>query len=223
MSSEPRLDPRISQSLETYNERTLQIYDKLVLGLFCPLVWRCPASAMRRLYDRSVGSRHLDVGPGTGYFVDKCRWRVKDPQVTLLDLSPECLRVSAHRLARFRPPTCHANLLDPLPLPPDHFDSVGLNLVFHTIPGGWDAKGVVFDHIAKVVRPGGRVFGSTILAEGVPMNWLTHKALLAQQERGNFQNQGDDPDGLRRQLNRCFPNHTLVIRGTTALFRAVVD
>jgi SAM-dependent methyltransferase len=216
------LDPRITHSLETYDEKTLRIYDTLVLRLFCPLVWGCGIGPMRRLYDRSVGRRHLDVGPGTGYFVDKTRWRVKDPEITLLDLNTECLTVSARRLARFTPETCQANLLDPLPLPPDHFDSVGLNLVLHCIPGGWEEKGIIFEHLAKVVRPGGRIFGTTILAEGVPMNAVTHRALLEQHERGNFQNQGDDPDGLRRQLRRYLPDHQLVIKGTTALFRAVV-
>lgn len=214
------IDQRIAHAQEVYTRRNLAIYDKLVLGLFCSLVWRCPAREMRRLYDRCVGNRHLDIGPGTGYFVDCCHFPTGQPEITLLDLNAECLETSAKRLARYRPATCRANLIYPLPLPPHHFDSAGMNLVLHTIPGGWEEKGVVFKHVAEVLRPGGILFGTTVLAEGVPMNRLTRKLLLAQHERGNFQNQGDDPEGLRRQLARYFADSRIVTRGTVAIFQA---
>jgi ubiquinone/menaquinone biosynthesis C-methylase UbiE len=214
------IDSRIAHAQAVYTRRNLEIYDKLVLGLFCSVVWRCPAREMRRLYDRSVGNRHLDIGPGTGYFVDRCHFPTPQPEITLLDLSSECLKMSAERLARYRPATCQANLMCPLPLPPRHFDSAGMNLVFHTIPGGWEGKGVIFKHVAETLRPGGTLFGTTVLAEGVPMNRLTRKMLLAQYERGNFQNQGDDPDGLRHQLAKYFPEYQVRTRGTVAIFEA---
>lgn len=214
------IDRRIAHAQEVYTPRNLAIYDKLVLGLFCSLVWRCPAREMRRLYDTCVGSCHLDIGPGTGYFLDRCHFPTVQPEITLLDLNAECLKVSVKRLARYRPAICQANLMYPLPLPPHHFDSAGMNLVLHTIPGGWEGKGVVFKHVAEVLRPGGMVFGTTVLAEGVPMNRLTRKLLLAQHERANFQNQGDDPEGLRRQLARHFAESHVVTRGTVAIFKA---
>lgn len=214
-------DPRTVEALEVYDRKTLQIYDKVVLGIFCSLVWRCPARQMRGLYDRSVGNRHLDIGPGTGYFLDHCHFPTAHPEITLLDLSAECLEVSAQRVARYRPQICQADLMRPLPLPQKHFDSAAMNLVFHTIPGGWDHKGVILKHVAETLRPGGVLFGTTVLAEGVPMNRLTHKLLLAQHERGNFQNQGDDPAGLERQLANYFPKYRLSIRGATAIFYAI--
>jgi SAM-dependent methyltransferase len=224
MSGKPsdnmQLDPRIAHAQEVYDRDTLAIYDKVVLGLFCSLVWRCPPRVMRKLYDESVGHRHLDIGPGTGYFLDHCQFPTAEPELSLLDLSAECLEMSATRLARYQPATYQANLMYPLPVPRHHFDSVGMNLVFHTIPGGWDAKGVVLKHVAEVLRPGGTLFGSTVLAEGVPMNLLTRKLLVAQHKRGNFQNQGDDPEGLRRQLARYFPRHRVAIKGATAIFQA---
>lgn len=216
------LDPQIADAQAVYTPGTLAIYDVLVLGLFCSLVWRCPAREMRRLYDRCAGQRHLDVGPGTGYFVDHCRFPTAHPEITLLDLNPECLAVSAKRLARYQPATCKANLMYPLPLPSQHFDSAALNLVLHTIPGGWEQKGIVFKHVAETLRPGGVLFGTTVLAEGVPMNRLTRKLLTEQHRRGNFQNHGDDPAGLGRQLRKYFSSYDLRIRGITAIFQATV-
>lgn len=214
------LDPRIAHSQEVYTKRTLAIYDILVLRIFCSLVWRCPPREMRRLYNRWAGQRHLDIGPGTAYFVDHCRFPSANPEITLLDLSPECLDASAKRLARYQPATCQANLMSPLPLPHQHFDSAAMNLVFHTIPGGWEHKGIILKHVAETLKPGGVLFGTTVLAEGAPMNKFTRKLLIEQHRRGNFQNQGDDADGLDRQLAKYFPHHELWVRGITAIFVA---
>ncbi|MFC5028981.1 class I SAM-dependent methyltransferase [Streptomyces sp. DSM 41987] len=216
------LDPRIVHAQQVYSRSRLGIYDKWVLGVFCRVVWRCPAGVMRRLYNSSAGNRHLDIGPGTGYFVDKCRFPTKTPELTLLDLNSECLDMSAGRLARYRPAICQANLMEPLPLPSRHFDSAAMNLVFHTIPGGWDTKGIILKHVAETLRPGGVLFGTTVLAEGVPMNRLTSKMVLEQHRRGNFQNQGDDPAGLERQLAKYFPEYRVTIRGAVAIFTATV-
>ncbi|MFC5723495.1 class I SAM-dependent methyltransferase [Streptomyces gamaensis] len=214
------IDPLIQRAQQAYTPARLAVYDALVLGLFCSLVWRCPRRSMVRLYERAAGAAHLDIGPGTGYFLDRCRFPVPDPRITLLDLSAECLQASARRLARYRPRTCRANLLEPLPLPSGHFDSVAMNLVLHTVPGGWDAKGVVFGEVARVLRPGGTLFGTTVLAEGVRMNALTRRLLAEQHRRGNFQNQGDGPDGLARALREHFPVSRVVVRGSVAVFRA---
>ncbi|MQY11613.1 hypothetical protein SRB5_17320 [Streptomyces sp. RB5] len=214
------LDPRIVHSQAVYTRSKLAIYDKWVLGVFCPLVWRCPPRVMRRLYDEHAGKVHLDIGPGTGYFVDRCRFPTATPRITLLDLSRECLDMSAAVLARYAPETCQANLMHPLPLPAKHFDSAAMNLVFHTIPGGWDGKGIILKHVAETLKPGGTLFGTTVLAEGVPMNRLTRKMVLEQHRRGNFQNQGDDPQGLERQLARYFDDFEVRVHGAVAVFRA---
>jgi len=219
-SGQEELDLKTAFAQEAYSTRRLAVYDAVVLGLFCRLIWRCPPSAMMRLYQRGVGARHLDIGPGTGYFVDKCVFPVARPEITLLDLSTECLDMSAARLARYRPSRCQANLLDPLPLPRAHFDSAAMNLVFHTIPGGWAVKGKIFGHVAETLKPGGVLFGTTVLAEGVKMNALTRRALTEQYRRGNFQNQGDDPAGLRTQLAKYFPRSAVHVRGNVGVFVA---
>ena len=216
------LDPRTTRAQEAYTKRKLSIYDFLVLRVFCSFAWRCPPSAMLRLYDCSVGSCHLELGPGTGYFVDRCRFPVPQPEITLLDLNIECLKMSKRRLARYLPESCTANLLQPLPLPRRHYDSAALNLVFHTIPGGWESKGVIFEHVAACLKPGGVLFGSSVLARGIPMNPLTKLLMAEQHRRGNFQNDSDDLDGLNEQLQKYFSSFRVVVRGCVALFQSTV-
>jgi hypothetical protein len=79
------LDTRAGQAV--YSRWTLQLYDLYVLGLSCRLAWRCPASALLPHYDAHVSSHHLDVGVGSGYFLDRCRFPVPRPAIVLLDLN----------------------------------------------------------------------------------------------------------------------------------------
>ena len=46
-------------------------YDPLVLGPIARFVWRCPTSRLLERYRRHIRARHLDVGPGTGYFLER--------------------------------------------------------------------------------------------------------------------------------------------------------
>jgi hypothetical protein len=57
---------------------------------------------------------HLDVGVGTGYFLDRCTFPVAAPEVHLMDLNPNCLEKTARRIRRYRPVTHRCNVLDPI-------------------------------------------------------------------------------------------------------------
>ena len=54
-----------------YTRQLLAIYDPFVLGFMARVVWRCPTPQVIDRYRDNLGQRHLDVGPGTGYFLDK--------------------------------------------------------------------------------------------------------------------------------------------------------
>lgn len=49
----------------------LNLYDPFVLGPVARFVWRCPTPRLIEGYRRHVRDRHLDVGPGTGFFLDR--------------------------------------------------------------------------------------------------------------------------------------------------------
>lgn len=55
-----------------YTKSVLAIYDFWVHGISNHLIWRCPAMHLQALYDRHVSLNHMDVGVGTGYFLDRC-------------------------------------------------------------------------------------------------------------------------------------------------------
>src|SRR5213083_2895267 len=86
-----------------YTKSMLVVYDLLVLGFSNRLVWRCPSKHILALYDRYVTANHLDVGVGTGYFLDRCRFPKDRPRVALMDVNSNCLEVASRRIARYDP------------------------------------------------------------------------------------------------------------------------
>jgi SAM-dependent methyltransferase len=202
-----------------YSPAFLRIYDLFVHGLVNHLVWHCPTAALRALYDRNVTAHHLDIGVGTGYFLDKARWPAAHPDITLLDLNPHCLDFTSRRISRFAPRTVVANILEPLPrLGP--FDSVGFGYLFHCIPGTIPEKAIAFDYLRPLLAPGARVFGATILNSGLP-RWRPSQALMDFYNRmGFFSNAKDTLTDLTAALEQRFDHVRIDMKGPVALFEA---
>lgn len=204
-----------------YTPATLAVYDVVVLQLSSTLVWRCPREETLALYDRHVGSRHLDVGVGTGFFLDRCRWPVANPEVTLLDANAHALDTAARRIGRMRPRTVQASALGPVDLGDARFDSIGMSFLLHCLPGPAEEKtSAVVRVLAPHVAAGGVVFGSTILGRGVRHTALGRGLMRIYNRRGIFSNRFDDADGLRRGLAAGFDDPQIRLVGTVALFTA---
>jgi SAM-dependent methyltransferase len=194
------------------------LYDRVVVGFSNTCVWRCPSRHIVRLYDEHVTDRHLDVGPGTGYFLDRCSFPVAAPDVTLLDLNPHVLDAASRRIARYTPRTYQADLLEPLDLEPGSFGSIGMTHVLHCVPGTIPDKVAILERLAVLLRPGGVLFGTTVLAGGVPGTPLSRAHIAGLNRKGIFANRGDDLEGLRRELAARFGDHQLTTRGSIAVF-----
>jgi SAM-dependent methyltransferase len=192
------------------------------LAFNCRVFWRCPRPRLRGLYDRHVSAHHLDIGVATGWLLDACRFPVAEPPITLMDLNPDALEVASERLARYRPSAHHASALDPFGLPANSFDSVGMSLLLHCLPGAIPAKAVTFEHARSVLAAGGVVFGATLLNGGVRHTALSRRAMDAFNRRGHFSNLDDNLDDLDTALGTAFGEHELRVEGAVALFSATV-
>lgn len=216
-------EKEVQEGQAVYNRFVLAVYDLLVLDVSCRLAWRCPKHTMLRMYSDHVGAEHLDIGVGTGFYLDKCRFPVERPRITLVDLNPNSLAHTAARIARYSVSRHRASALEPLGLPPGSFDSAALNFLLHCLPGDLAAKAVALDHAAACVKPGGVVFGSTILAEGVPVNGLARFLMARYNASGIFHNAQDSLDSLRTELAARFTTYSVTVEGCVALFQATVD
>jgi len=203
-----------------YTKATLWTYELFVLGISNRWIWQCPTSRLQRMYDDDISANHLELGVGTGYLLDHCKFPVKRPRIGLLDLNATCLQRAARRIARYQPMLFQADVLAPIKIDAAPFDSIGLNYVLHCLPGSMTEKAVVFRNLIPLIRPGGILFGSTLLSGGVQRGWASRWLMAFYNHRRIFSNRDDHLDQLDSALSEHFESHALRVVGSAALFTA---
>ncbi|POF32133.1 class I SAM-dependent methyltransferase [Roseibium marinum] len=203
-----------------YSKTSLAIYDALVLGLSNRLIWRCPSRHMIDLYNRHLAADHLDIGVGTGYFLDRAKYPVSGPNVTLLDPNEHCLQKAADRIRRYRPHTVQADALLPWPASLGTFGSIALNYVLHCLPGTMSGKAVIFDRLLPHLAEDGVVFGATILQGDVPRSAAARQLMRIYNRKGVFSNEHDTAEALEAELSRRFNLVEMKLIGCVVLFCA---
>jgi len=212
-----RDDPAYEGQRE-YTPFFLRIYDPLILGFFTPVVWRCPTHRLVEGYRRHLGRPHLDVGPGTGYFLERAGLPDGSP-VTLLDPNVHVLDHASRRLQRLDITTVEADVCKPLPLH-EPFDSAALNGVLHCLPGPLPRKAAAVANVAAVLAPTGVLFGASILGLSGRHTRLSRSILKANNRRGTFDNLGDTAEGVGEILEASFERVELETVGSMAIFAA---
>lgn len=201
-----------------YGPFLLAIYDPWVLGFMARAVWHCPIPPVVERYRRLVGRRHLDVGPGTGYFLDKAQLPA-GTEITLLDPNRHVLERTSRRLAALHPITVEADVLKPLPVQ-GPYDSAALNFVLHCLPGPQSRKAAAIRNIAAVLAPEGVLFGGTVLGTAAKHTRSARATLWAFNKEGGFDNLGDTTEGLRSMLEESFGSVEIDVIGSVAHFTA---
>jgi ubiquinone/menaquinone biosynthesis C-methylase UbiE len=100
---------------------------------------------------------HLDVATGTGRFLSFVLQNYPDLKATCLDLSPFYLADAKTLLSKKHPQVqyCEA-AAEKMPFPDNSFDSISCVYLFHELPH--EVRVAVVDEMARVLKPGGRVF-----------------------------------------------------------------
>ncbi|HEY8870326.1 MAG TPA: class I SAM-dependent methyltransferase [Candidatus Limnocylindrales bacterium] len=204
-----------------YTRTLLKVYDPLVLGFVSWFVWRCPTARLVEGYRQHIRDRHLDVGPGTGYFIEQSGL-ANGSRVTILDPNANVLNHASRRLQRPRRlnvTAVEADVLKPLPVA-GPFDSAALQLVIHCLPGPLSRKAAAVTNVAAVLAPSGVLFGASVLGTSGPQTWLSRRVLDAFNRRGAFDNLHDSEEGLREILAASFDHVELQTVGSIAVFAA---
>ncbi|MFO1102817.1 MAG: class I SAM-dependent methyltransferase [Methylocystis sp.] len=201
-----------------YTPKMLAIYDVLVLGLSNRWIWKCPTPQVLAHYDRHVSGNHLDVGVGTGYFLDRCRFPMPTPRIALMDLNRDALQFAARRIARYRPEIYVRNVLEQIDVDGAKFDSLGVNYLLHCLPGDMATKARAFDFLSPLLNSGAIVFGSTLLLGGVARSFAAQRLMAFYNSKGIFSNTQDDFDALKRELEKRFDAVNVETVGCAVLF-----
>lgn len=201
-----------------YTRPLLKLYDPLVLGFAARFVWRCPTTRLIEGYWQHIRDRHLDVGPGTGYFLE--RSGLPDgSRVTILDPNANVLDHASRRLRHLDVTAVEADVLKPLPVD-GPFDSAALHLVIHCLPGPLPRKAAAVANVAAVLAPTGVLFGASVLGTSGPQTWLSRRVLDAFNRRAAFDNLNDTEEGLGEILAASFEHVEIETVGSVAIFAA---
>ena len=203
-----------------YTRQTLKLYDPFVHLFSNHLLWRCPTRLLIEQYNQNLSPWHLDVGVGTGYLLNKAKFPVVSPEITLLDLNKICLEVAAARLARYNPRTVQANIFEPLSPDIGLFSSISMSYLLHCLPGPIASKAVVFDRLRSVMAEDAVVFGATIFQRGVRMSKPAAAVMKYYNDKGIVSNRDDWPEDLERALMKRFEVVEVELHGMVALFEA---
>lgn len=202
-----------------YTPRFLATYDRWVLGFMSRFVWRTSTPATVERYRNNVGRRHLEVGPGTGYFLAEAGLPL-ETEVTLLDPNGHVLEHASDALeGMMKVKTVEADVLKPLPVE-GPFDSVGLNYVLHCLPGPQAQKATAIRNIAAVMDPEGVLIGGTLLGLSADHSLPARAVIRIGNWQGGFDCLDDTADGLRSILEASFDEVELEVGPSTADFTA---
>lgn len=182
-----------------YTPFTLSFYDTWVLGLSNSFAWTCPTKTVQLPFFRKfMGHRHLDIGPGSGYYQANAGIPEKT-EVTLMDSNPHSLATAKERLGRPSTQTVQADVTQPLPLN-GVYDSISTFFLIHCLPGPLERKMVLFTNLEPHLAENGTVYGTTILGKDVSHNIFGRILMSIYNRRGIFSNWDDGEKEIRDHL-----------------------
>lgn len=212
----------VRDSIKAYTKLGLCAYDPLIMNALLKYVWGCHPDALVEHYREHVTSNHADIGVGTGYCLDRCGFDSPRPRLALIDLQANCLEYTARRLSRYQPQTYVRDVLCPVQVPGERFDSIAFGGVIHCLPGDLHQKSTVFDTIAPLAKAGTKIFGYTLVSDDVPRSArrrCVHRLLNRLRVIDNAKDRLTD---LEAVLSARFTECRITPIGCMALFSALV-
>ena len=201
-----------------YSNFLLSFYDTEVLRFELPYIFKCPLRVIKDFFQKNVTGNHLDVGVGTGYFLDKCEFPVETPTVHLMDLNMNSLQKTSKRIKRYNPVSHQCDVLEPIQKVLPMFDSIGAMNFLHCLPGDMLSKQEVINNLVPFLNKGGVFFGVTILGEGVDAGLLYRMANAIYNKKSIFCNSHDNLFDLESILRNSFEGVSVKVIGSVALF-----
>ncbi|EMY15232.1 methyltransferase domain protein [Leptospira weilii str. Ecochallenge] len=219
--SENQYSQEVIKGQQVYTPSFLRFYDLFVLHIISRWFWRCVPQNMIDLYSRNLSGNHLDIGVGTGYLLQKAKFPVEKPIISVMDLNPNTLIESRRRLSKIAGQfnAYRANILEPVHIK-EKFDSIGLNFLFHCVPGPIRKKAsTAFENLLKIRKPNGVIFGSTGLHDLGQTHFLSKIGMKKLNRRGVFHNTEDTLPDLEAALKENFKEYELYVIGAIAFYR----
>ena len=208
----------VDRAHAVYTRRGLAFYDWWVLGVSNRWIWKCDTQKILDLYQAHLSTSHLEVGVGTGYFLEKSLSN-ESRRVTLFDINLNCLERASKRIAGHHPEVFQGNILEPVNLQGGRYDSIAINYLLHCLPSRLEEKAEkVFHHLIPHLDNDGVVFGSTILGMDIQRPLLARLLMSFYNSKGIFSNQQDSLGAMMEVLSKRFRTFNVEVCGCVVLF-----
>jgi len=198
-----------------------RLYDLGLYRFVTPFIWRCPTDRLLEHYIENLSDSHLEIGVGSGFFLERTLCPDMLLRLVLLDLNERCLEKSAQRLEAFAPSIRRHNILDPIDPGEPRFSSVAMNYVLHCIGGDFHQLRTVFSNVRCKLEEGGVFFGATLLSRSKEQSLWAMGLMKVLNWMGIFNNTEHELGSLQRALESEFREVDISMVGNAAVFRAV--
>ncbi len=198
--------------------KNIQRYDRLVNEINCEKVWGCSKKYIIDNYNKNINSKHLEIGPGTGYFLKKENLNVDLNKLTLIDVNDKILNYSKNNLqSEYSKIDILSHDLFTTKIPSNiKFNSVGINYVLHCVPGNLQTK--LDKLISNLGNNEYNLFGASVICDSININLIAEYELIFLNAFGIFNNNYDTYEELNEYLNNRNLNFSLKRHGYVALF-----
>ncbi|KAL6718613.1 hypothetical protein ACLMJK_002847 [Lecanora helva] len=208
---------------KAYSNLILYVYDYFVLRFMAFFFWRCSTDAVTLPFFKSHISRrgkHLDIGVGTGWFLEHADLS-STASITLSDLNANCLEKTKARLNRPDLDCLQHDILEPFPSEVGQFDSISLMYLLHCLPPPQKRKGQVLAMLKSHLKPGGVLFGCTVLGPySGNQTRLSQFALRRINRKGRMGNLDDTEEGFVEVLRKHYASVESLVVGSMLFFTA---
>tara|TARA_B100000161_G_C33521009_1_gene401099 strand:+ start:47 stop:673 length:627 start_codon:yes stop_codon:yes gene_type:complete len=174
----------------------LKFYDYLVNDINCNYAWRCHKSNIFENYKNNIKKNHLEIGPGTGYFL-KNNYQIN--KLYIMDINDDTLSFTKKNLdSVYNIESINHNIFsDKLKI--KDLNSVGLNYVLHCVPGRLEDN---VDNLINNLESNNKInfFGATVVSDKNLQNTLSSVELFFLNKYNIFNNELDTSENLINYL-----------------------
>ncbi len=207
-----------------------RLYDWCLYRFVTQVLWRCPTERLLAQYVENLSDNHLEIGVGTGYFLERTLCADFSRRLVFMDLNRNCLKRAAERLKSLRPRLWRQDLLDPFQREGAYggagddglFSSAAMNYVLHCLPGGRAQQAQIFRRVASLLKSDGVLFGATLVEEEGGLSGLAKGLMRALNVSGIFNNANHTYGDLTEALGASFSSVEVCRVGCAVLFCASV-
>lgn len=213
-------EEQIKDGQAVYTPLILLVYDLWVVRFSNHWMWRCPKTKQLQQFQQYVTNNHLDIGVGTGYYLQQCTWP-ENTKLSLMDLNPNCLETAKKAVAQLNPELHQADIFKPQVALANRFKSISMNFLLHCLPGDMENKSTAIGNAAAMLQENGVLFGATILGDRA-LHTLPSAMLAAfYNHKGIFSNHNDTLESLERALAAHLKDVSIEVIGAVALFHGI--